>query len=57
MRDLWIRVRLIAIIVLADWGHRPSQERLAFYREIARLWFDAGGTREGLIDALKEHRA
>jgi hypothetical protein len=56
MRDLWIRVRLVAIIVLADWGYKPSQERLAFYREITRLWFDAGGTREGLIDALKGRR-
>jgi hypothetical protein len=54
VRDVWIRVRLIAIIVLADLGHKPSQDRLAFYRDIARLWIEAGGTRDGLIEHLKE---
>jgi hypothetical protein len=50
---MWIRVRLIVTIILADIGHKPSQDRLAFCREIVRLWIDAGGTREGLIEHLK----
>lgn len=53
MIGMWMRARLIVTIILADLGHKPSQDRLAFCREIVRLWIDAGGTREGLIEHLK----